>query len=85
MEHQRQNAAENINNDPSEHLTLQLRVAMAKTGGGESTGMPRNENQQHLNEYNSYEVAFPFLFFSFQFPVAIHFHFLLFHMPTSKA
>ena len=45
MEHQRQNAAENINNDPSEHITPQLGAAMAKTGGGESTGMPRNENQ----------------------------------------
>ena len=39
------------------HIKLQLGVGgvwgKAKTGGRESTGMPRNENQ-HLNDYNSY-------------------------------
>ena len=44
--------ADNINNDPSEHIALQLGVAMAKTGGEERTGVPRNENQ-HLIDYNS--------------------------------
>ena len=39
--------------DPSEYITLQLGVAMAKNGDRERTGMPRNENQQHLNDYNS--------------------------------
>ena len=53
IEHQKQNAVENINNDLIEQITLQLGAAMAKTGGRESTGMPRNENQQHLNDYNS--------------------------------
>ena len=30
-----------------------LGAAIGKTGGRERTGMPRNENQQHLNDCNS--------------------------------
>ena len=39
-----------MNNDPSEHITLQLGAAMVETGDRERTGMPKNENQQHLND-----------------------------------
>ena len=53
---------------------------MAKTGGGESTEMSRNENQQHLNDYKRLSSCISISVFSFQFsfPVSISFPFSAF-------
>ena len=46
-----------MRNTRQSHIKLQLGVGegagKAKTGGGESAGMPRNQNQEHLNDYKS--------------------------------